>query len=31
MQYSAGQGEPAMREAICEVMRLEGIAAHPTM
>jgi DNA-binding transcriptional MocR family regulator len=29
MQYSAGQGEPAMREAICEVMRLEGISAHP--
>src|SRR5918993_1067670 len=29
MQYSAGQGEPAMREAICEVMKLEGIEAHP--
>ncbi len=29
MQYGSGQGEPAMREAICEVMRLEGISAHP--
>lgn len=29
MQYGSGQGEPAMREAICEVMRLEGIVAHP--
>jgi len=29
MQYGAGQGEPAIREAICEVMRLEGISAHP--
>jgi 2-aminoadipate transaminase len=29
MQYGAGQGEPAMRESICEVMRLEGISAHP--
>jgi 2-aminoadipate transaminase len=29
MQYGAGQGEPAMREAICDVMRLEGISAHP--
>ena len=29
MQYGSGQGEPAMREAICEVMRLEGIGAHP--
>ncbi len=29
MQYGAGQGEPAMREAICEVMKLEGISAHP--
>ena len=29
MQYGAGQGEPPMREAICEVMRLEGISAHP--
>jgi 2-aminoadipate transaminase len=29
MQYGSGQGEPAIREAICEVMRLEGISAHP--
>ncbi len=29
MQYGSGQGEPMLREAICEVMRLEGIEAHP--
>ena len=29
MQYGSGQGEPATREAICEVMKLEGINAHP--
>ncbi len=29
MQYGAGQGEPMLREQICEVMRLEGIVAHP--
>ena len=29
MQYGSGQGEPPMREAICEVMKLEGIVAHP--
>jgi len=29
MQYSSGQGEQPMREAICEVMKLEGISAHP--
>ncbi len=29
MQYGSGQGEPSMREAICEVMRLEDISAHP--
>jgi 2-aminoadipate transaminase len=29
MQYGSGQGEPAIREAICDVMRLEGISAHP--
>ena len=29
MQYGSGQGEPAIRDAICEVMRLEGIDAHP--
>ena len=29
MQYGSGQGEPFMREHICEVMALEGIQAHP--
>jgi DNA-binding transcriptional MocR family regulator len=29
MQYGSGQGEPMMREAICDVMKLEGISAHP--
>jgi 2-aminoadipate transaminase len=29
MQYGSGQGEPMMREHICEVMKLEGISAHP--
>jgi 2-aminoadipate transaminase len=29
MQYSSGQGEPRLREQICDVMRLEGIEAHP--
>ncbi|HEX2858293.1 MAG TPA: PLP-dependent aminotransferase family protein [Propionibacteriaceae bacterium] len=29
MQYGSGQGEPALRERICEVMSLEGITAHP--
>ena len=29
MQYGSGQGEPEIREAICEVMKLEGISAHP--
>jgi len=29
MQYGSGQGEPAIRDAICEVMQLEGIDAHP--
>lgn len=29
MQYGSGQGEPMIREAICEVMRLEAISAHP--
>nr|WP_235970405.1 PLP-dependent aminotransferase family protein [Microlunatus kandeliicorticis] len=29
MQYGAGQGEPMIREQICEVMRLEAIQAHP--
>ncbi len=29
MQYGSGQGDPVLREQICEVMRLEGIEAHP--
>lgn len=29
MQYGSGQGDPALREQICGVMRLEGIEAHP--
>lgn len=29
MQYGAGQGEPILREQICDVMALEGITAHP--
>src|SRR3954447_12204497 len=29
MQHGSGQGEQEIREAICEVMRLEGISAHP--
>lgn len=29
MQYGSGQGDPELREQICEVMRLEGIDAHP--
>jgi len=29
MQYGSGQGDPRLREQICEVMRLEGIEAHP--
>lgn len=29
MQYGSGQGLPVLREQICEVMRLEGIEAHP--
>src|SRR3954454_11424090 len=29
MQYGAGQGDPVLREQICEAMRLEGIDAHP--
>ncbi|MGW4792595.1 PLP-dependent aminotransferase family protein [Nonomuraea sp. MG754425] len=27
LQYGSGQGDPHLREQICEVMRLEGIAA----
>jgi len=29
LQYGSGQGEPAMREAICEVMRVTGVTGHP--
>ena len=29
MQYGSGQGVPALREQITDVMRLEGIEAHP--
>jgi DNA-binding transcriptional MocR family regulator len=29
LQYSSGQGDPTLREQICEVMALEGIHAHP--
>lgn len=29
MQYGPGQGDPTLREQICEVMRPEGVMAHP--
>ena len=29
MQYGSGQGVPELREQITDVMRLEGIEAHP--
>jgi DNA-binding transcriptional MocR family regulator len=29
LQYGSGQGDPALRELICEVMALEGISASP--
>jgi 2-aminoadipate transaminase len=29
MQYGSGQGTPELREQITEIMRLEGIEAHP--
>jgi 2-aminoadipate transaminase len=29
LQYGSGQGDPVLREQICEVMALEGISAHP--
>jgi 2-aminoadipate transaminase len=29
LQYGSGQGDPHLREQICDVMRLEGIEAHP--
>ena len=28
LQYGSGQGDPALREQICDVMALEGIRAH---
>ena len=29
LQYGSGQGDPGLRESICDVMALEGIRAHP--
>ncbi len=29
LQYGSGQGDPVLRDQICEVMALEGIDAHP--
>jgi 2-aminoadipate transaminase len=29
LQYGSGQGDPRLREQICDVMALEGIHAHP--
>jgi 2-aminoadipate transaminase len=29
MQYGSGQGDPVLRDQICDVMRLEGVEAHP--
>ncbi|MFC7731060.1 PLP-dependent aminotransferase family protein [Actinomadura keratinilytica] len=29
LQYSSAQGDPVLRELICEVMQLEGIRANP--
>jgi DNA-binding transcriptional MocR family regulator len=29
LQYGSGQGDPGLREGICDVMALEGIKAHP--
>ena len=29
MQYSSGQGDPGLRQHICDVMSLEAITAHP--
>jgi 2-aminoadipate transaminase len=29
LQYASAQGDPGLRECICEVMALEGIRAHP--
>ncbi|RBQ15771.1 PLP-dependent aminotransferase family protein [Spongiactinospora rosea] len=30
LQYGSGQGDPHLREQMCEVMRLEGIEADPS-
>ncbi len=29
LQYGSGQGDPTLREQICDLMRLPGISAHP--
>jgi 2-aminoadipate transaminase len=29
LQYGSGQGDPTLREQICDVMKLTGINAHP--
>jgi len=29
LQYGSGQGDPKLREQICDVMSLEGVQAHP--
>lgn len=29
LQYGSGQGEPRLREQICDVVRLTGVNAHP--
>ena len=29
LQYGSGQGDPGLRQGICDVMSLEGIRAHP--
>lgn len=29
LQYGSGQGDPALRELICDVMRLEGVEGSP--
>ena len=29
LQYGSGQGDPGLRDQICDVMRLAGITAHP--
>src|SRR5881392_813592 len=29
LQYGSGQGDPELRERICEVMELEGVVGNP--